>query len=308
MPPRVSIGLPVHDGERYLREAIESILVQSFGDFELLICDNASADRTGEISAEYAASDSRVKYYRNHHNLGASRNFNLSFERSCGEYFKWAAHDDVIAPDYLARCIEVLDRDPSVVVCHTQVRIIDENGLPQMDVVYAPGHAASTDPARRFADLLKEDRRSFEVFGVFRAATLRSTRLLDSYIASDRVLRAHLGLLGRYCVVPEPLFYNRDHPLRSIRALPAHHLRAKWFDPEAAERVFPHWRILAEYARVIASSPLSGGEQMRCYLGLLRWIAMDLNWARLGADLVIGVAPGSWRLLSRIAQSSERAG
>jgi len=117
MRPKVSIGLPVYNGENYLRNALESILDQTFRDFEVIISDNASTDRTGEICREYAAKDPRIRYCRNDRNLGAAGNFNRAFELSSGEYFKWAAHDDVIERDFLSSCVSVLDEDPSVVAC-----------------------------------------------------------------------------------------------------------------------------------------------------------------------------------------------
>src|SRR5688572_10868700 len=98
--PRVSIGLPVYNGENYLAEAIDSILAQTFEDFELIISDNASTDRTQEICEAYAAKDGRIRYYRSEVNKGSAWNFNRVFELARGEYFKWAAHDDYIAPEY----------------------------------------------------------------------------------------------------------------------------------------------------------------------------------------------------------------
>jgi hypothetical protein len=184
------------------------------------------------------------------------------------------------------------------VASHTDARIVDEHGDWLQDHVYPAGHAASSDPASRFADLLREDRWSLELFAVVRTAVLRRTRLLDAYVASDRVLRAHLGLLGRFHIVHEALFLNRDHPSRCIRALPAHHLRLEWHDPsQAGRRIFPHWRILGEYARLLRICPLSVAERRRCALALLAWCARDLNWARLGTDIVIGSVPGARRLL-----------
>ena len=98
--PRVSIGLPVYNGERYLPQALDAILSQTFEDFELIISDNASTDSTQDICKSYAANDARVKYFRNSSNIGISRNFNRVFELSSGgEYFKWCAHDDLMAPD-----------------------------------------------------------------------------------------------------------------------------------------------------------------------------------------------------------------
>ena len=113
--PKVSLGLPVYNGENFIAQAIESILAQTFTDFELIITDNGSTDRTPKICEAYAARDRRVAYSRNPENLGAAPNFNRAFALSSGRYFKWVAHDDLIAPEFLARCVKVLDNDPSVV-------------------------------------------------------------------------------------------------------------------------------------------------------------------------------------------------
>ena len=110
--PRVSIGIPVYNGGRFIKEAIDSILAQTFEDFELILSDNASTDETEEICKEYATLDRRIRYYRNEENLGAAKNYNRVFELSNGEYFKWASHDDLCAPEYLERCIAALCPPP----------------------------------------------------------------------------------------------------------------------------------------------------------------------------------------------------
>src|SRR6478735_5395035 len=99
--PKVSIGLAVYNGERYLDEAITSILSQTFTDFELVICDNDSSDSTPEICRRFAAADDRIRYYRNPVNIGGVRNENRTMFLARGEYFKLAAHDDRIAPEFL---------------------------------------------------------------------------------------------------------------------------------------------------------------------------------------------------------------
>src|SRR4030095_3279504 len=104
--PRLSVGLPVHNGERFIREALDSLLDQDYRDFELIISDNASTDETGRICAEYAIRDSRIRYFRNSQNIGAARNYSRVFELSHGELFKWAAHDDVHLPGSLKRGVE----------------------------------------------------------------------------------------------------------------------------------------------------------------------------------------------------------
>ena len=126
--PRVSVGIPVYNGERYLEVAIVSVLNQTYQDFELIISDNASSDHTREICMEYAKQDPRIRYYRNDKNLGAAPNYNRVFQLSDAEYFKWADYDDLIAPDFLSKCIRILDQNPSVVLCYPRAMIIDENG------------------------------------------------------------------------------------------------------------------------------------------------------------------------------------
>src|SRR5215469_16516475 len=117
--PRVSIGLPVWNGEKYIRSAVDSILRQDYTDFELIISDNASTDATQDICREYAAKDPRIRYYRNEKNIGASANFNRLVELARGELFKWATHDDIHMPGFLGRCIEIIDQAPSTVALVT---------------------------------------------------------------------------------------------------------------------------------------------------------------------------------------------
>ena len=105
--PRVSIGLPVYNGEKYLRAALDCILRQDYADFELVICDNASSDGTEAICREYAARDGRIRYTRNETNIGASGNYKRVFELARGEFFKWASHDDTFHPSLVRRCMEV---------------------------------------------------------------------------------------------------------------------------------------------------------------------------------------------------------
>ncbi len=186
--PRVTVGLPVYNGEKFLGEAIESVLDQTFEDFELVISDNASTDATEEICRDYAARDRRVRYARAPQNRGAAWNFNRAFELAGGEYFKWLAHDDVIGPRYLARTVEALDHDASLVLCHSQTGIIDGEGEliadPQSDARRAcdlqgitqemehtrleMGQAARA--YQRYLGILLYSIRNHEVFGVIRRA------------------------------------------------------------------------------------------------------------------------------------------
>jgi glycosyltransferase involved in cell wall biosynthesis len=290
--PRVSIGLPVYNGTRFLSDAITSVLSQSYEDFELIISDNASTDATGEICRAFSARDRRVRYHRMDVNRGASANFNHTFEMARGEFFRWHSDDDLLAPTYLQRCVAALDADASAVLAHTQTLVIDERGEAITELRYDLDHVASPDPRRRLADVLRTDRWCFDVFGLTRSAALARTRKLDRYVASDRILRAELALQGRFRIVDEPLFLNRDHPDRSVRKYPAHHLRAEWFDPRlAGTMVLPHWRILSEYWMAMGRHPLTLRQRAACRLELMAWLGRDLNWARLGADVLLAAVP-----------------
>ncbi|OGG44273.1 MAG: hypothetical protein A3F84_14865 [Candidatus Handelsmanbacteria bacterium RIFCSPLOWO2_12_FULL_64_10] len=285
--PEVSVGLPVFNGANYLREALDSILAQTYSDFELILSDNASTDGTEEICRAYAARDRRIRYDRSEKNLGAARNFNRAFELSSGKYFKWAAHDDVCAPDFLARCVEALERDASVVLCYPRARVIDGRGVVLEDYGVKL-NTDSPDPQVRFRGPILVWHRCYEIFGVIRASTLRRTSLMGHYAASDRVLLGELALHGRFQEVPEHLFFARRHPQQSVKALPTNHLRTVWFDPSQEGRVvFPEWRIFHGCLRSIRKAPLSWRERVSCYLHVGRWVRG--HWRRLARDLIAAV-------------------
>ena len=96
---RLTIGLPVYNGEKYIAESLDVLLGQSFADFELIISDNASTDGTGDICLRYDRQDSRVRYFRQPDNVGPGPNHNFVAEKARGELFKWAANDDLYACD-----------------------------------------------------------------------------------------------------------------------------------------------------------------------------------------------------------------
>jgi len=273
-PPRVSLGMPVYNGEHFIEEALDALLNQTFSDFELIISDNASTDRTPQIVSEYAARDPRVHFIRNDKNLGASPNFNKVFTLSKGEYFKWASADDVCGPNFLKRCVEVLDRYPDVALAYPKTVIIDENsrevGLydDQLDLQAGQAWQRYSQFHRRF-QTLKECN---AVFGLIRSSLLRQTRLIDAFSSSDVVLLSELALLGKYYEIPDAMFYRRDHASSSIRANPSLKTRTAWFDPNKPHSYFPHWRILFEFYRSIGRfGPASRVERLRCYRELWDW-------------------------------------
>lgn len=269
--PRLSIGLPVFNGENYLAAALDSILAQTYRDFELIISDNASTDRTEEICLSYAAKDRRVHYFRNRTNIGGGRNFNRAFELASGEYFKWHAHDDLLRPEFLARCVEVLDNDPSIILVHSKTGRIEEDGV----LVGAFDHnmnVGAHEPHERLRSLLMERNIAAEQFGVIRSKSLGATRLMGNYVACDRNLLAELALLGRWHIIPEYLFLRRQHRDAGTNIWPLQ-ARIVWYEPRRPEKLnFPHFREVAEHLNVIRRSPLSMAERWACYSVMARYL------------------------------------
>ena len=301
--PLVSIGLPVFNGENFIEAAVDSILKQTLTDFELIIADNASTDRTQAICESFAGSDNRVVYRRNAKNIGAAKNFNLVFKLSSGTFFKWAAHDDLLDPNFLAKCVAAIDEEPSIVLSFSRVINIDEQGRKLGRYPDQLGRVMSHSTQERFKNLILNDQWCFEVFGLIRSDALARTNLIGSFVSSDAVLRAELGLLGRFRIIQEDLFFNRDHPQRSIRSLQGHHQRATWFDPLNHRRIqLPQWRVLDEYYRCIQRSPLVPEVRRRCYLTLLQWVLTNWNWLMLLSNFLLVVAPRSWSLVWRFKQ------
>jgi glycosyltransferase involved in cell wall biosynthesis len=268
--PQLSIGLPVFNGEVYLRKTLEALLAQTFQDFEILISDNASTDSTADICTEYLEKDGRIRYYRNPENLGAARNFNQVFARARGEYFKWATYDDLMAKDFLSKCISALDRDPGIVLAYSREQRID----PEGNILQTRHHGMRIDDPRahvRFRDLIFVRHSCVAVGGVMRREILGKTPLIGSYVGSDRNLLAELGLLGRFYEVPEILFYRRDHPDNTFRKY-SRHEQQRWFDPQSGKRFYlPYWKNGSEYLRSVNRARLSWDERLRCYKTIAFW-------------------------------------
>lgn len=209
--PRVSIGIPLYNEERFLRQALDSLLAQDFQDFELVISDNASQDATREICLDYAASDARIRYARKAMNCGAVENFNTVFRASSGRYFLWAAGHDLWHPSYLSRCFEVLERDPRVVLCYSQVGVIEAQGK-LVEVVAQGIDTRGLDTFERFRSTLWGLVRipySDPIYGLIRSEALRATGLFRNVWGTDNLILLELSRAGAITQIPEPLYFRR---------------------------------------------------------------------------------------------------
>lgn len=208
--PLVVIGVPVHNGAKFLRATLDSLLAQTYATFELVVSDNASTDETESICKSFLH-DNRVRYRRSTDNVGASRNINSLFADARGEYFKLAAADDLHEPTYVERCVDALEHDTSAVMAYARARFIDQNGAPLAYV--DPGFNLQSDSAKdRLRYCIFATHWVNAIFGVMRTAALAQTRLLHDYAGGDYEFLGELALAGKFIEIPDTLFLRRLHP------------------------------------------------------------------------------------------------
>jgi glycosyltransferase involved in cell wall biosynthesis len=219
--PRVSVGMPVWNGEEFIRSGIGSLLRQTFGDLELIISDNASTDTTQEICEEYAASDPRVRYHRNTQNIGLQANFEKVLSLATAPYFMWGCPDDLWDSSYVAKMVEVLDSCPAVVLSGSNSANIDRDGVPLSHFdnasVYAPRQTGAR--AHRFICAAPGGGQATLIYGLMRTPVIQRVGLVSprstldhhrGYYATDLLTLFSLMFEGDFHVVDETLYFHRD--------------------------------------------------------------------------------------------------
>jgi glycosyltransferase involved in cell wall biosynthesis len=272
--PLVTIGLPVYNGELYVRETLESILAQSFEDFLLVISDNGSTDSTPEIVAELARRDSRIEFRRSPENRGAAWNYNTVAENVQSPFFKWIAHDDLHDPEYLAACLAVATSEPDVVAVHCRSRYIDDAGR-EISRSFRREGFGDESPSSRLHDVLHSHHDHTFAFSLMRTSTLREIRPFVPGFAADGIMLAEFALRGRMMQLPGHLFANRLHTRRSV----AEHsgrsgklsYQSWWGGPTLRPDRTPTWAASARFWSAVDLSPVSGRERRRCFGEVAAW-------------------------------------
>lgn len=290
--PKISIGLPVYNGENYIEEAINSLIHQSFKDFEIVISDNASTDRTQEICEFFQSQDKRIRYYRNSTNMGAAYNYKKVFKLAKGDFFKWMAHDDKCSPNYLEECIKVLENDPTIVMCFPRVSLIDQDNHPlplmkENTYLTPKGKIISTNlqrdftssyPSKRYSEVLFKTTECYEFFGLSRRSIIEQTSQHDAYYGSDKVLLCELSLMGKLQEVPSAICYFRIHDQQS-QSIKGSEERARWISPELNYGVFMlRVKCVQGYYRSIFAYSLSLFERVKCLSILMVWLMNFSKW------------------------------
>jgi len=274
--------MPVYNSERYLAASIESVLEQSFTDFELIISDNASNDGTAAICARYAARDPRIRLLRNPVNLGGNPNYRRVAEAARGEYFKWAASNDLLAPDYVTHCVSALDAHPDAVLAFGSTLLFEEDtrqALPYDDGM----DLQDSDPIRRFKQVLERMRLNNVMNGVMRLSALRRSSGLQDYISSDSLLIAELALQGKVIQVPATYFYRRMSRFSATRMQSAEEIRRHHYPTERFGGLFQQWQFAAGCVRAVLTAKIPPDDRLRA----AAYVARSLYWQvpRLARDV-----------------------
>lgn len=290
--PKLSIGMPAYNSEHYLRSALDSILDQSFGDFELIIADNGSTDATEEICRSYASSDSRLKYSRNEKNLGATANYNTVAMRARGQYFKWTSSNDMCKPGFFEKCVEVLDQNPDVVLCYPKTRLFDDETGYKEDYDDI-SNVVQDDPCERFITVIDGLRLNNVMNGMARTQAMQKTRLIPDIYCGDQCVIAELAMMGKLVEIPEFLFYRRMDQASATHLKSAEEVH-RHFDPEGGRpMLFQNWKRFNLFRKAVNESDLRADQKRRLY----KAIAVRARWGR--ASLVQEFAEAArWHLQS----------
>jgi Glycosyl transferase family 2 len=206
--PLVSIGLPVYNEERFIRQTIESLLAQDYQNIELIISDNCSTDATETICRSFAASDRRVRYERSEQNLGAFTNFNQVFELASGKYFMWAGAHDLWGTTFVSRALPMLEQDPQLVMVYPRAVMIDAAGnqFGNVEESFETGHSSAVE---RYLELIWKIPSGNMFHGLIRRQALPRGGIKRVW-GADIILLAELSLQGAFAQIPEVLFYRRE--------------------------------------------------------------------------------------------------
>jgi glycosyltransferase involved in cell wall biosynthesis len=273
--PLVSIGLPVYNGERFVAEAIQCVLDQTFSDWELIISDNCSTDRTVAICRQFADQDSRIRLYQNARNMGVCFNYSEVFRLSRGQYFKWMAHDDLFASRFIESCIQELEKGESVVLAFPKMCHVDAGGRVlrrQASELSVLGATAESRAKQFLRSAAQNTDFLWLAYGVIRRDVLQQSGSMGLYAGSDQVLLFKISLCGGIKQINEEMFFRREHPeAETCRRGSTVRERAKGAYADDNRRfVFPWCRILKEHLICVLKSPIPLLGRLQCTTAVLR--------------------------------------
>ena len=225
---KITVGIPVYNGERFLFEKITSILNQSFDDFELIISDNGSTDSTKEICKNFAMKDKLIRFFSHKNNQHTNWNYNFILQEARGEYFIWTAVDDVLFPKFLEKNLEIMNKNKNVVCSISKIKLYGpiteymKSDNPNKSLLsriykkiyqkmgYMDTYTISGNYENRIKEYLKNIRHHQVLYGLYRTEQIKKSFVKDSFIASDTATTFNLLKYGEIHVIDEILMEVYD--------------------------------------------------------------------------------------------------
>ena len=206
----VNIGIPALNEERFLSQTLDSLLAQNYSNFEIIVCDNVSTDKTGEIAQGYAEKDSRIKYFKNKERLSGPENWNKVFQLASSQYFMWAGGHDLYDKSFISSCMEILEKEKDVVLVYSLTYSIDNYGN-KLQIVPQYLDTRKLNLISRFNKfILASNNSSCILTGLMRSELIKKTHLMQSILAADTLFLSELSLLGYFVQIQKPLYYRRE--------------------------------------------------------------------------------------------------
>lgn len=274
--PRVSIGMPIYNGALTIAETLESLLAQTFTDFEIIVSDNASTDNGVEIVKTFQQRDPRIRMIQQPVNLGANGNFSAVVDAAEGEYFKWSTCSDLCSSGFLQACVELLDRHPEVVLAAPKTQLFTSDS---QDVTHYAQDIELRDarPAARFQRLLETLKLNNAMNGLIRTKALRYQRpVIDHYLKADIVMVSCLALQGQFRIAPEAVFLRRMDPRTSTSLMSPEDDIKHHYPVMSSRALFPTWRLYRGWWRAVQQVPVPAEDRRLAH----RYILKMCNWER----------------------------
>ena len=251
----VTIGIPVYNGELLMKKCIESVLSQTYENFELIISDNASTDSTPDICKEFLKKDNRITFVRQNENMGQNWNFNFPLEKANGEYFVWLVADAIISPEFIEKNIAVLESQDNAVGCISKIKIdhtyvdkfkTEKEVLKKIGLVYRPNNSYSGEGTLPITgNYVERIRKYLKYFpwemmqAVYRTKPLRESSIHDFFLGWDASLVLSILKHGEIKVVNQFLLESFPSGMSSEGMMQLTHKIAK----SNTARIFPFYPL-----------------------------------------------------------------
>src|SRR3989344_3083761 len=210
----VSIGMPTYNRAPLLGRALDSLLAQTHKNFELIISDDGSTDRTLQVCKEYALRDKRIRYIHHPQNIGHVVNFEYVMRQAKGDYFMWAADDDHWDKTFIEKLLIALEKKPKANIAMSSFQRIFSDGEIYDTVVFEKdndlnklGHSAL------YEKVFRREPIHHCVYGIYKKDFIDKlfSRPKPEGIHWDRIFLGEVALASHIASVPEVLFFKDQH-------------------------------------------------------------------------------------------------